>query len=302
MSPTAPVTGAGLVGYGVRGRLATAVKRMAFPERVEALVLSGGGMKGVAALGAVSSLQKAGVLKDVRTVVGTSAGALIAAAVATRRATPQLLDELSSNRYKPDIDLSNLMASFGLDSGRHLEAWIKAVLGGRQYTFRDIREVYGTRLVVCATNVTDRRPEYFCPDFSPDMDVALALRMSCTVPLYFSAVRHGGKVYVDGAVADNFPLSWASRNCEHGDRVLGIAFAPRASAPDTMDAYLGALLECVTIRHDHDAAPGGRADLRVLQLDLGRHSAFDFNMSRKDMKKLCALGSRQCRAWMKKHQ
>lgn len=264
------------------------------PERIETLVVSGGGMKGVASLGAVSALRRAGALKHVKTVVGTSAGALVAAALVTDRASMDLLNDFSSSSYKPDIDLGKLLATFGLDSGRHLEHWIDALLGRRRWTFRQLKETYGKRLVVCATNLSHRRPEYFGPDTSPDMDVALALRMSCTIPLYFSAVNHGDEVFVDGAVSDNFPLAWAADT--YGPRrVLGIAFQPRASNPgNSIEEYVGALLECSTRRH-YDTS-----DRRVMLLDTGARSAFEFNMSKRDMKKLYVAGARQAKQWLKK--
>lgn len=265
------------------------------PERVEALVVSGGGMKGVASLGAVVALKRAGALKHVRTVVGTSAGALVAAAVATDRASLKLLSGFADTKYKPDIDLGNLLATFGLDTGRHLDDWIAVLLGNRTYTFRQIKDIFGMRLVVCATNLTERRPEYFGPETTPDMDVALALRMSCTIPLYFSAVHHQGKVFVDGAVADNFPLAWAADTYGH-HKVLGIAFKPRVSNPgNSLEEYVGALLECSTRRHYNSG------DKRVLLLDTGARSAFEFNMSQRDMKKLYMSGSKQARLWLKKH-
>lgn len=264
------------------------------PERIETLVVSGGGMKGVASLGAVAALRRAGALKNVKTVVGTSAGALVAAALVTDRAALALLDDFASAKYKPDIDLSRLLATFGLDSGRHLEHWIEALLGHRAWTFRELRDAYGTRLVVCATNLSQRRPQYFSADATPDMDVGLALRMSCTVPLYFSAVNHDGEVFVDGAVSDNFPLAWAGDTYGR-DKVLGLAFKPRASNPgNSIEEYVGALLECSTRRH-YDTT-----DRRVLLLDTGARSAFEFNMSHKDMKKLYLAGARQARAWLKK--
>lgn len=271
------------------------MSRPVCPERVETLVVSGGGMKGVASLGAVAALKRAGSLKHVRTVVGTSAGALVAAAVATDRASMGLLDSFSGDKYRPDIDLSNLLATFGLDSGKHLDAWISALLGGRSYTFRGVKDTFGKSLVVCATNLSERRPEYFAPDTTPDMDVALALRMSCAIPLYFAAVHHGGAVYVDGAVSDNFPLAWASDRYDPR-KVLGIAFKPRLSDPgNSMEEYVGALLECSTRRFY------AADDRRVLQLDTGARSAFEFNMSKKDMKRLYSTGSRQARAWVKKN-
>lgn len=269
------------------------------PERAEVLVLSGGGMKGVASLGATAALHKAGALKGVHTVVGTSAGALVAAALATGRVGPTLLLDLAHQRrpgaYRGDIDLGSFLSTFGIDDGGHLDHWIRALLGGRTYTFRQLLQAHGKRLVVCATNLTRRAPQYFCPEDHPDMDVALALRMSCTIPLYFAAVRHEGGTYVDGAVADNFPIAWASDRYGAG-KVMGIAFRPRDSCPDaSLEAYVGALLECTTRRHYADNDP------RVLMLDTGAKSAFEFGMSHRDMKKLYTTGTRQARAWLKKH-
>lgn len=272
-------------------------------------------MKGVASLGAVVALKKGGVLSGVRTVVGTSAGALIAAALATDRAKASLVHELAATAYEPDIDLAHVRTGFGLDSGRHLDTWIAKVLGGEKRTFRDVLDAHGMRLVVCATNVSERRPVYFGPDTHPNMDVALALRMSCSIPLYFSAVRHKGQLFVDGGVSDNFPMEWAAKHagCEAGDRtcprVLGIAFAPRKSTPaHNLEAYVSALVECSTRRHypcDTVDWTDPRAALfhpsRCIMVNTGAASAFDFGMSARDLRCLYASGARQARGWLKKH-
>lgn len=265
------------------------------PERIETLVLSGGGMKGVASLGAVSALRRAGALRHVKRVVGTSAGALVAAALAVDRASARLLHELAELRYVPDIDLSRLLGSFGLDSGRHLDLWIAALLGsGAPYTFRSIRERHGRDLVVCATDLSNRRAEYFGPDTTPDMDVATALRMSCAIPLYFAAVKHERRLYIDGAVADNFPLAWAAARYGQAG-VFGISFRARPVDPSrSLEEYVGALVECGTQR-----APA-TPDRRVLSLDTGAGSAFNFTMSHKELRRLYASGCRQARAWHKK--
>ena len=262
-------------------------------------------MKGVAALGAVVALKKAGALSAVRTVVGTSAGALIAAALATDRARMSLVDDLAATAYEPDIDLAHVRTGFGLDSGRHLETWIRKVLGDGARTFRDVLNAYGMRLVVCATNVSRRRAVYFGPDTDPDMDVALALRMSCSVPLYFSAVRHEGQLYVDGGVSDNFPLEWAARQCAD-KRVMGIAFATRVSAPArSLEAYVSALVECSTRQQYpcdvHDPRNALFHPSRCLMLHTGAAAAFDFGMPPDRLRALYAAGARQARSWTKKN-
>ena len=271
------------------------VVRCAPPSRIETLVVSGGGMKGMASLGAVAALKRAGALRHVKTVVGTSAGALVAAALTVDRANLALVRAFADAAYQPDIDLSRLLATFGIDSGGQLDRWISVLLGCRSCSFRDLHLRTGIKLVVCVTNVTDRRPEYLSVDTVPDMDVALALRMSCSVPLYFAAVRHGDKMYVDGAVSDNFPMTWATDNARNKTTVLGLAFRHRASDPcNGIEQYVGALLECSTRRFYGDD------DKRVVLLNTGARSAFEFDMSKRDMEKLYVSGARQARAWLKK--
>lgn len=269
---------------------------MSPPERIETLVLSGGGMKGVVTLGAVAGLRRSGALKHVRRVVGTSAGALVAAALALDRASSGLVDDLGALRYEPDMDLGRLLVSFGLDSGRHLDAWIATLLGGETLTFAEVRRRSGLDLIVCVTNLTQRRAEYFGPDTSPDMDVALALRMSCAIPLYFAAVPHASQLFVDGGVADNFPIEWAcDRYGEH--TAVGMCFRSAGGDPGrAMADYVAALLESTYARRRAQTIARGC----VLQLDAGGASTFDFGMPRRRLRKLYYSGYRQARQWHKK--
>lgn len=75
------------------------------PPQVTQLVLSGGGAKGVAYPGAVKALEERGALTGVRTVSGSSAGAISAAFLASGMAA----DEFTG--LSNDLDLSALMNS-----------------------------------------------------------------------------------------------------------------------------------------------------------------------------------------------
>lgn len=266
------------------------------PRPIETLVVSGGGMKGLAALGAVSTLRRAGMLGGLKVVMGTSAGALVAAALALDRAELGLVQGLSP--FRSGVDVGGFGTAFGLDNGAGLDAWIAELLGERaDITFAQIRQEKGLDLVVCVTNVTDRCVEYLGPETHGGMRVALALRMSCTIPLYFPAVRHDGKLYVDGGVGDNFPMARAFETTPH---TLGIAFAPRAVSMDMgLESYVAALLECATRcgqRHPLHHSPR-----YVMQLDTNGASSYDFGMSRAAMRRLFFAGARQARVWLKKH-
>lgn len=230
----------------------------------DALVISGGGLKGLVALGAVHALRTSGALKDVKTVAGTSSGAIIAAAVALDRKPTKILREIMRGPYVPRISLDNIASGFGLDSGAQLTRWIDLVLepetetgtrtrpetGGGEtnvrgggVTFAEVRARTGVDLIVCATNLSKREPVYFGPDTTPDMDVATAIKMSCTVPFYFSAMRHEGDVFVDGCLVDNFPLTYVADTL--GRQPLGITYADKLEDIRSIEAYTSAIAACI---------------------------------------------------------
>lgn len=195
----------------------------------DALVLSGGGVRGTYILGAVHEFQRAGLLRGVRTVAGTSVGAVIAALLALdpqRDLWKVLRDHVLDHTYVPDMDISNLgPPRFGLDGGSGLKEWLVEVLGGpaaANLTLGQVQRAHGIDVVVCATNLNARKPVYFSALTHPDVRLLHVLHASCAIPLYFSAVRmpHDGCLYVDGAVADNWPIgSVLERGCR---RVLAI--------------------------------------------------------------------------------
>jgi predicted patatin/cPLA2 family phospholipase len=262
----------------------------------DTLVLSGGGIKGVATLGAVHRLKTRGALAGVRTVVGTSAGALVGALVATHADLMDSLRVITSHTYTPDFDFDRFFKDFGLDSGKSIDALVRSLLA-EPYTFAGVRAAHGTTLVVCVTNLSRRRAVYLGPDTHPDMPVSLALRMSCSVPLYFSAVKYEGDWYADGSIVDNFPCNWALSNnlCTAGEagRVLGITTRATVAVIKSFEAFVVAMLE---------SASAGQAGTgaEVLDLDLPGVSALNFGAPASDLRRLFEAGVQNAEAFMKK--
>lgn len=280
----------------------SAVKHVPSPKKVsrgkpnpDTLVLSGGGIKGLAMLGALERMRTEGLLGKVRTVVGTSAGALVGALVATRRDFKDSLGILCSHGYTPDFDFGQLAKGFGLDSGKCIESLFLALLEGipdaRALTFADIRRIHGITLVVCVTNVSKRCAEYLGPDTHPDMPVALAIRMSCSVPLYFSAVKHKDQWYVDGSIVDNFPCDWAvNQGARH---VIGISTRPLPSPIRSFEGFVGAIIESAA-----SSQSCARAD--VLDLQLPSVASLHFGAPSRELTRLFFDGLDQADAFVKK--
>lgn len=189
------------------------------------LVFEGGGVKGVAYIGAMQVLSKRGVLNDISRVGGTSAGAINALIFAlgydieTQR---QILYSTDFRQFMDDSfgtirDIRRLAHDFGWYKGDFFSTWIGALvkdrLGSERATFSDLRDANRPELYVIGTNLPTGYAETFSAERFPDMPLVTAIRISMSIPLFFAAMRLGARndVYVDGGVVLNYPVKLFDR-------------------------------------------------------------------------------------------
>jgi len=271
------------------------VKHMLFRKNYDAIVLSGGGIKGIAQLGAIHCLSKGGHLRDVKHFVGTSVGAILAASLAIHQDPNKVFEKcVLPYKYTSDIDINLLDRAYGVDSGTGLNAWISRLFP-EDLTFQSVYDEFGTTLVVVVTNLNARHAEYFSRETTPDLTVLKALRMSCSVPLYFAATKHEGVLYCDGGVCDNFPIEHAvDRGCKN---IIGIKFeASRTPVGGawSFEEFLGAVLESSITRRE----PKG---CTVIRLESAWTQLLNFKLSAEEKKRMFAEGYDQAALHMKKH-
>lgn len=206
-------------------------------------VFQGGGIKGLAIAGALLEFAENDRLSVSRwrSVAGTSAGAIIAAYLATGKSARELATLLNDAPFASFQDSGpggriiggaiNLARHRGLARGEVFRRWFARELGGM--TFGDVRSeaVDGVepqheyRLRMIAADVTNRRllvlPDdlrgYRLPGRQANIDpdgfsVADAARMSLSVPYFFSPVElvdaNNGRsaTIIDGGTLSNFPV------------------------------------------------------------------------------------------------
>ncbi|KAF0232919.1 MAG: NTE family [Desulfovibrionaceae bacterium] len=191
------------------------------------LVFKGGGVKGIAYIGAISALEDLGVLHDIRRVCGTSSGAIMAAHLALGGKAAQL-GEMMTSRFLgglldgsvwPVRDFTRLIKEFGWFHGRRLAMWLRRhvhdLAGDADLTFATLAALAATSpkrfkdLTVVATNVTHQCPYIFNVQNTPDVRIWEALRASMSIPFLFSAARlKTGELCVDGGLTWNYPLNY----------------------------------------------------------------------------------------------
>jgi NTE family protein len=202
-------------------------------KRVD-LVFEGGGVKGIGLAGAFGYLAEQGF--EPQHVAGTSAGAITAALVAAGYSGEELrrlvLEEM---KFKPFEDgghwlvsqVAELAAHKGLHPGKYFESWMRERLEEKGITkFGQLRDPDAGdgpteyRLQVIASDVSEQRMLVLPRDaeahlgVDPDeLEIAVAVRMSMSIPIFFDPVvyhnprnPHDQRLIVDGGLLSNFPI------------------------------------------------------------------------------------------------
>ena len=188
-------------------------------QEIETLVLSGGGVKGIIFIGSLKALNDKNLLNNIKECIGTSAGSLIALLLALK----YKITEIEKLTYKVDFtnfinitseNIFNFPNEFGIDDGNNyqkfIEILIKAKIGKKEITFKELFNYSNIKLTVIATNLSTQSLVIFNYLNTPDMIVSIAVRMSCSVPLYFKPVLYNNDLYIDGSVLNNYPINLSS--------------------------------------------------------------------------------------------
>jgi len=197
------------------------------PYHFTNLVFEGGGVKGIAYVGALKALEEMGILSRIQRVAGTSVGAINAVLVGlgyTTEETRKILWDMDFNKF---MDASGgfigfmtnafrLFGSYGWFKGDFCQNWIgelvKAKTGDARCTFamaEAMKKYRGFKsMYFMTTNICTRFSEVFSAEKTPDVPIAEAVRFSMSLPFFFATKRYGARqdVYVDGGVLDNYPV------------------------------------------------------------------------------------------------
>jgi NTE family protein len=201
------------------------------------LVCEGGGVCGIALAGALSVLDERGF--ELQNIAGTSAGGIVAVLRAAGYQGDELRQIIAQEDFSRLMDPTRIdhlpllgkplsvLFNLGVYRGDVLRKQIADRLADKGVrTFRDLvnpkyadQPRYRYKVQVIASDITERRlltlpqdaPEVFGMP-ADDLEVALAVRMSMSIPIFFRPVRIRNPktkqthLIVDGALLSSFPV------------------------------------------------------------------------------------------------
>jgi NTE family protein len=196
-------------------------------SNIDTLIISGGGTRCIAVIGALKYLEKNGILSSITKYAGSSAGAMISLLLNIGYTPGEIYDNVftqdSSSIYDSFFKVPyNLLVNYGLFSGNKIVSSLNELLIKKGYnnniTFKELYEKTNKILVLTGTSLTDRDTYYFNYQTTPDMKVIDAVRISISIPLFFTSINYSfndvSHIFVDGGLLNNFPIFYFDI-CEH---------------------------------------------------------------------------------------
>jgi predicted acylesterase/phospholipase RssA len=190
---------------------------MKFSE-CERLVFSGGGLRGIAYIGALLAIKdrtKGLELYDcpkLKEVVGCSIGSLIATFICMKVS----VSEMHSFLYSLDlqnmfsVSYESVISTFAFNDGSILEKMVQDALALRNVpaniTLGDFQKKYTLKLKIGITDLTTATYVLASSETMPSMPLALALVASMSLPPIFGPQKFNGHLYSDGGLINSFPL------------------------------------------------------------------------------------------------
>lgn len=292
------------------------------------LVFKGGGVKGIAYVGAAKALEEANVLSQIKGFAGTSAGSIIASLLACRISSDSLKTFLAGTNYENFKDsggilkyAEDLLNHFGPYKGDYfLNDWFKTFLSEQginpDITFSELTSTKETNLKVFSTDLNTQSIQEFSAQQTPNVQVAYAVRASMSIPMFFKAWQFpdsqpSNHIYVDGGVMYNYPIDTFDSSETNPNQTLGFFLTDltgKPTPPNNLDVgfshietYIKSVFESLMNSQDLMIQKNNYEENRTIQInDLGI-SATDFSITPDQVTALYQSGYQATQQFLSSH-
>ncbi len=299
------------------------------------LVLEGGGVKGIALVSAIEELENAGYSWACLggTSAGAIVATLLAVGYTGSDLKDKLLNDLDFRNIMdsnwPNIQyirsakgldkvliipliwnlLRNFFKNYGLFDGDYILNYVRNLIkiktGEDRYTFSHLArrpDATITKLNLMVTDITNKRLLILPRDLkklnikAKDMEIALAMRMSMSFPLFFKPIRICVKNkdlwFMDGGVLSNFPYWYVDGLETHEGKpaypTVGLELIEKPDEPiASIWGLVTAMLSTMISSFDRAYASSKK---RVIKIDVKGISTLDFDLSSDKKDYLCNNG------------
>ena len=179
----------------------------------DTLIINGSGISGISYFGVFQDLSSRGILQNIKSFVGASAGAYVAVLLAYGFNPDELVQIYKKIDFSKQLGkhfflytLFSLIFKWGLFDISTIIKTTKSILSQRHspdLTFQELYDLTGKKLTIYVTEVSTNSAKALNKDISPNTKIIDALQASISIPVFFIPKRHSffgiSELYVDGA-------------------------------------------------------------------------------------------------------
>jgi NTE family protein len=217
------------------------------------LVISGGGIKGYCALGAITKLKELGIIDQPDVYCGTSIGSSIALLLCIGYTSDDIynilmdIDASMLTNYNIDTLLNDAHFGFAnLDSFFYILGMLmKKKKISPKITFKKLFDKVKKKLIITGVCINTSSLHYFNHIDTPNMEVLTAVRISSSIPIVFKPVIYNDKAWIDGGCLNNYPIDYFKDKL---DDVIGILLEDNIRIIDNFEdipTYITQLVKCL---------------------------------------------------------
>jgi len=214
-------------------------KKVTHPQN---LVFSGGGIKGIAYIGAIKALEEMNMMTDVHRYAGSSAGMIMAALLAIGMNSKELYQNMMGLNFsefleetKVDIEeladnpktllepLTSAMVIYdevfyrGLSDGSYFLKWLTHMFKKKGFnertTYKALYQSTGKELYCVLCNLNYGKTVIANHETTPNMPVIASVKASMSIPFIYRPFEWEGDIYVDGGTMYNYPIEIFDEGC-----------------------------------------------------------------------------------------
>jgi len=273
-------------------------------DKIKNLVFSGGGVKGFAHIGALKAFDEFKLMDSVSTIVGTSVGAIIASLYLMGYNSNDMIDFLSHFKLPniKKINFTNMIKLFGLDKGENIEYLLNKLLSAKkidpEVNMLTFYELTGVELILTTVCINDMKVKYISYKTDPEIKLIMAIRMSISVPFYFTPVEFNNKMYIDGGCIDNYPIHLFDYNENNTLGVFLFSSCDKKEKLNNLEEYGIRVIQCL-IEGFNQMSYRDYSKSTIL-IDLETTGMLDFEMNFQKIKSIYQKGYTQTKKYLEK--
>ena len=199
---------------------------------IKHLVMSGGGPSMIQTLGAIQYLEEEKIIdiKNIETIYGTSAGAIIGVLICLKYDWKTLHDYIINRPWQEvfPIKIQNIFDAYtkkGIFDNKTVEKCFKPLLNAKDIpmdiSLKNFFEYSKIELHFFTFEINTFQIEDISYLTHPNISLITAIQMTCALPVLMTPVCIEDKCYIDGGVVCNYPLQNCIESNKNIEEILG---------------------------------------------------------------------------------